>query len=38
MKDLDRALSNLKNNRSRDVEGYINKIFKIGVIGLDLNS
>ena len=36
MKDLDRALSNLKNNKSRDFEGYINEIFKIGVIGEDL--
>jgi hypothetical protein len=36
MKDIDRALSNLKNNKSRDFEGYINEIFKIGVIGVDL--
>ena len=36
MEDLDRALANLKNNKSRDPEGYINEIFKIGVIGTDL--
>ena len=36
MADLDRALSNLKNNKSRDSEGLINEIFKKGVIGLDL--
>ena len=27
MEDLDRALGNLKNNKSRDVEGYLNEIF-----------
>jgi hypothetical protein len=36
MKDLERALSNLKNNKSRDFEGYINEIFKNDVIGSDL--
>ena len=36
MKDLDRALSKLKNNKCRDYEGYINEIFKKGVIGIDL--
>ena len=36
MSDLDKALANLKNNKSRDAEGYINEIFKTGVIGKDL--
>ena len=36
MEDLERALRNLKNNKSRDFEGYINEIFKINVIGEDL--
>ena len=36
MADLDRALANLKNNKSRDSEGLINEIFKKGVIGKDL--
>ena len=36
MSDLDKALANLKNNKSRDAEGYINEIFKSGVIGTDL--
>ena len=36
MKDLDRALSHLKKNKSRDFEGYINEIFKLNVIGVDL--
>ena len=36
MEDLDKALSNLKNNKSRDYDGYINEIFKINVIGDDL--
>ena len=36
MEDLDRALGNLKNNKSRDFEGYLNEIFKNGVIGTDL--
>ena len=34
--DLEAALSNLKNNKARDSEGYINEIFKSGVIGNDL--
>ena len=29
---LDLALSNLKTNKSRDPEGYVNEIFKLGVI------
>ena len=33
MSDLDLALSDLKNNKSRDPEGYVNEIFKHGVIG-----
>ena len=36
MSDLERALKDLKNNKSRDHAGYINDIFKIGVIGSDL--
>ena len=32
MSDLDKALANLKNNKSRDAEGYINEIFKSGVV------
>ena len=36
MSDLDLALSNLKRNKSRDPEGYINEIFKLDVIGKDL--
>ena len=34
--DLDAALKNLKSNKSRDHAGYINEIFKPGVIGTDL--
>ena len=36
MSDLDTALAHLKNNKSRDSEGFINEIFKKGVIGRDL--
>ena len=36
MADLERALKNLKNGKSRDFEGYINEIFKMDVIGSDL--
>ena len=36
MSDLERALGDLKNNKSRDPEGLINEIFKKGVIGDDL--
>ena len=36
MKNLDTALSDLKNNKSRDFEGYINEIFKKEVIGSNL--
>ena len=36
MADLDQALSDLKNNKSRDPQGYINEIFKHGVIGENL--
>ena len=38
MDDLDLALTNLKNNKSRDPEGYANEIFKHGVIGQDLKN
>ena len=33
MKDLEKALSDLKSNKSRDFEGFINEIFKLNVIG-----
>ena len=36
MPDLDKALVNLKNNKSRDAEGFINEILKDGIIGKDL--
>ena len=36
MSDLDRALADLKNNKSRASEGLINEIFKKEVIGSDL--
>ena len=36
MIDLENALADLKNNKSRDFEGYINEIFKAGTIGADL--
>ena len=36
MEDLEAALSNLKNNKSRDYEGYVNEMFKNDVIGSDL--
>ena len=36
MSDLERALTNLKNNKSRDSEGLINEIFKMETIATDL--
>ena len=36
MKDLENALKDLKNNKSRDPEGLINELFKTNVIGEDL--
>ena len=36
MEDLDKALAKLKNNKSRDFEGYLNEIFKLDVIGDNL--
>ena len=36
MAQLDTALSNLKNNKSRDPNGYVNETFKDGIIGEDL--
>ena len=36
MSDLEVALSDLKNNKSRDPEGLINELFKKNVIGEDL--
>ena len=38
MKDLDRALSGLKNNKSRDVDGFVNELFKKNVIGDNMKS
>ena len=35
-KDLERALNDLKRNKSRDSEGLVNEIFKNDVIGTDL--
>ena len=36
MSQLESALSHLKNNKSRDPEGYINEIFKSEVAGRNL--
>ena len=36
MQDLDEALKQLKNNKSRDNDGFINELFKKDVIGDDL--
>ena len=36
MKHLEKALSNLKNKKARDSEGFINEIFKPSVIGKNL--
>ena len=36
MSDLEIALKNLKRNKSRDFEGYLNEIFKLDVIGDNL--
>ena len=36
IKDLECALSDLKNNKSRDFEGYVNEIFKTDIIGSNL--
>ena len=36
MGDLEKALADLKNNKSRDFEGLLNEIFKENVIGTDL--
>ena len=38
MNDLENALKCLKNNKARDHAGYINEIFKRGVIGSDLKN
>ena len=38
MKDLDRALNDLKNGKSRDSDGFLNEIFKVGVIGSDMKA
>ena len=36
MADLEEALRNLKNNKSRDFEGYLNELFKLDTIGDNL--
>jgi hypothetical protein len=36
MEDLQRILKKLKNNKTRDPSGYLNEVFKPGVIGRDL--
>ena len=36
MSDLEAALKDLKNNKSRDPEGLVNELFKLNVIGDDL--
>ena len=36
LSDLDKALGALKNNKSRDPEGFLNEIFKKNVIGTNL--
>ena len=38
MGDLEKALADLKNNKSRDFEGLLNEIFKENVIGTDLKN
>ena len=38
MKNLEKAISNLQNNKSRDSLGYINEIFKPATIGDDLKT
>ena len=37
LSDLEVALRNLKNNKSRDFEGYLNELFKSDTIGENLN-
>ena len=36
MSDLEKALSDLKNKKSRDPQGYVNEVFKPDIIGRDL--
>ena len=38
MEDLNKALNNLKTKKARDSEGFLNEIFKLGVIGDDLKT
>ena len=38
MNDMDDALKDLKRNKSRDNDGYINEIFKSDIIGKDLKA
>ena len=37
IEDLNKVLKNLKNNKSRDPQGYINEIFKPNVCGKNLS-
>ena len=36
--DIDKVLSSLKKNKSRDPYNFINDIFKVGVVGTDLKN
>ena len=36
MNELEKVLKNLKNEKSKDFNGYINELFKEGVVGSDL--
>ena len=38
MHDLEKALCDLKRNKSRDHEGLVNELFKLDVIGDDLKN
>ena len=38
MSDLDTPLRCLRNNKSKDPSGFVNEIFKPGVIGADLQN
>ena len=38
IEDIEKALKSLKNNKCRDQDGYINEIFKPGVIGSDVKN
>ena len=36
MAELEKVLKSLKNDKSKDFNGYINELFKEGVVGKDL--